>query len=158
MVAETAGEAARAGLVVDARVGDAMAPDLAGESYDIVASSLVLFFLPDPLVALRAWRGLLVVGGRIGVSTFGSYDTRWAERVDSVLRAHTPQQSTDARATPPRAVRFRRRDGDASGRCRLPRGTHRDRDGVTSLRGCRALVPVVDVGRATPVLGGPPRR
>jgi ubiquinone/menaquinone biosynthesis C-methylase UbiE len=99
MVQATAADAARAGIAVDVRVGDAMAPDLPGGSYEVLASSLVLFFLPDPLAALRAWRALLVDGGRIGVSTFGPYDRVWADRVDSALRSHTPQQVIDARTT-----------------------------------------------------------
>ena len=47
-------------------VGDAQEPDLPEQSFDALASSLVLFFLPDPAAALRAWRMLLVDGGRIG--------------------------------------------------------------------------------------------
>lgn len=97
MVQATAADAARAGLdVVEVRVGDAMAPDLPLSSYDVVASSLVLFFLPDPLAALRAWRNLLVESGRLGVSTFGSYDDRWANTVDA-LRAHAPADVAGAR-------------------------------------------------------------
>src|SRR5262249_51772543 len=57
-------------------------------SYDLVASSLVLFFLPDPLSALRIWRQSLLAAGRIGVSTFGPYDQRWTDRVDAAMREH----------------------------------------------------------------------
>jgi SAM-dependent methyltransferase len=99
MVEATIDEAARAGLLVDARVGDAMAPDLPAGSVDVVASSLVLFFLPDPSTALRRWRELLVDGGRVGVSTFGPYDDRWAASVDGVLRTHAPAEIQDARTT-----------------------------------------------------------
>lgn len=97
MVRATIDDAVRADLEVDVRVGDAMTPDLPAGSYDLVASSLVLFFLPDPNAALRAWRELLVEGGRIGVSTFGLYDDRWAESVDGALRAHAPAEVRDAR-------------------------------------------------------------
>lgn len=86
MVEATRADVARAGLNIDVRLGDAMAPDLPAESCDVVASSLVLFFLADAFTALTSWRKLLVVGGRVGVSTFGSYDTRWAEEVDLVLQ------------------------------------------------------------------------
>jgi ubiquinone/menaquinone biosynthesis C-methylase UbiE len=99
MVEAAVADAARAGIAVDVRVGDAMAPDFSPDSFDVLAASLVLFFLPDPLAALRAWHALLVEGGRIGVSTFGPYDERWADRVDSALRAHAPQQTADARST-----------------------------------------------------------
>lgn len=78
-------------------VGDAMAPDFPPESFDIVCSSLVLFFLPDPATALHIWRGLLVDGGRVGTSTFGPYSESW-QRVDEVLRPYVPPQP-DARTT-----------------------------------------------------------
>jgi ubiquinone/menaquinone biosynthesis C-methylase UbiE len=88
-----------AGLAVEVRMGDAMAPELPSDSFDLVASSLVLFFLPDPLAALRSWRALLVAGGRVGVSTFGPYSELWRDRVDAVLRAHVPPGVADARTT-----------------------------------------------------------
>ncbi len=43
-----------------------MAPDLADESVDLIASSLVLFFLADPLAAVVAWHPLLVAGAASG--------------------------------------------------------------------------------------------
>lgn len=46
-------------------------------SYDVVASSLVLFFLPDPAAALARWRGLLVPGGRLGFATFRPWPPVW---------------------------------------------------------------------------------
>ena len=99
MVEMTALDAARSGVEVELLVGDAMAPDLPPGTYDLVASSLVLFFLPDPLSALRAWRELLSDGGRVGVSTFGTYDDRWADTVDAVLQARAPKGVQDARTT-----------------------------------------------------------
>ena len=62
MVAAAADEAARAGLDVHVVLGDAQEPDLTAGSFDALTSSLVLFFLPDPVAALRAWRNLLVDG------------------------------------------------------------------------------------------------
>ncbi len=51
------------------------AADLSFDSdFDIVASSLVLFFLPDPLAALTDWVSLLKPDGRIGMTTFGQLD------------------------------------------------------------------------------------
>ncbi len=84
MVAATSTDAARAGMRVDIRIGDARAPDLDAGTFDLVASSLVLFFLPDPLAALRAWRSLLVPGSRVGVSTFGEYTPAW-RAIDEVF-------------------------------------------------------------------------
>ncbi len=96
MVAATARDAADAGLHVDVRVGDAREPSLGGEAFDLVASSLVLFFLPDPLAALRAWRTLLVPGGRLGISTFGDYTAAW-HGVDEVFAPYLPPGMADPR-------------------------------------------------------------
>lgn len=97
-------EAARAAAAsrslewVQVRVGDASAPDLPAESYDVIASSLVLFFLPDPAAALSRWLPLLRPGGRLGVATFGQIDALWTA-VDSVFTPYLPQQMLDARAS-----------------------------------------------------------
>jgi SAM-dependent methyltransferase len=93
---ELAKEAA-AGLDVDVRVGDAMTPDVEGP-FDVVCSSLVLFFLPDPAAALAAWNGLLRDGGRVGVSTFGPYSESW-QAVDDVFKPYLPRDLTDPRTT-----------------------------------------------------------
>lgn len=92
-------EAADRGLDVEVAHGDAQAVDLPARSFDVLTSSLVLFFLPDPLGAVEAWRDLLVDGGRLGVSTFGAYDDRWAEEVDGTLATHLPAHIADARTT-----------------------------------------------------------
>lgn len=47
-------------------VGDGQAPPAADASLDVVASALVLNFIPDPAAALRAWRRVLRPGGLIG--------------------------------------------------------------------------------------------
>jgi len=65
---------------------------------DVVASSLVLFFAPDPAATLRSWLRLLVPGGRIGLGTFGPPDPTW-ERVDALFRPYLPPQLLDARTT-----------------------------------------------------------
>jgi ubiquinone/menaquinone biosynthesis C-methylase UbiE len=82
---------------VDVAVGDARDPQLSGP-VDAVASSLVLFFLPDPLAALTSWLDLLTPAGRLGVATFGPIDPRW-EHVDEVFAEHLPPQMRDARTT-----------------------------------------------------------
>ena len=71
---------ATAGLPqVSVVVGDAAEPPLTPGGYDVVAASLVIFFLPDPVAALRRWRELVVAGGRAGVTTFATPTPSWAE-------------------------------------------------------------------------------
>lgn len=75
MVEHTRAALAAAGLTnTDTRVTDAA--NLADpDGFDVVAASLVLFFLPDPLAALTSWVGVLRgSGGRIGLTTFGELD------------------------------------------------------------------------------------
>jgi ubiquinone/menaquinone biosynthesis C-methylase UbiE len=83
---------------VEVRVGDASALGMAPGSYDVIASSLVLFFLPDPQAALTSWAEILAPGGRLGISTFGPQDERW-EDVDAVFAPYLPQAMLDARAS-----------------------------------------------------------
>jgi ubiquinone/menaquinone biosynthesis C-methylase UbiE len=90
--------AAAAGVEAAIRVGDAMSPDLPAAAFDVVASSLVLFFLPDPAAALRTWRELLVPGGRLGISTFGDYSARW-KAVEAVFNPYIPPEMRDPRTT-----------------------------------------------------------
>jgi ubiquinone/menaquinone biosynthesis C-methylase UbiE len=90
MVAAAAEEAVKRDLDVEVRVGDAQAPQLGREVFDIIASSLVLFFLPDPGAALRAWRAGLTPNGRIGVSTFGPHTTEGWSDVDRVFSPFLP--------------------------------------------------------------------
>lgn len=82
----------------DVRLDDAAAPELAGAAFDVLASSLVLFFLPEPAAALRRWLPLLVPGGRIGVTTFGPRDENFLA-VDDVFTPFLPQQLLDARTS-----------------------------------------------------------
>ncbi|MFF5171926.1 class I SAM-dependent methyltransferase [Micromonospora sp. NPDC000089] len=99
MVTATRDEASRRGLTwVDVRLADAAAPDLPAAGFDLVASSLVLFFLPDPTAALRGWRELLVPGARLGVATLGDRDPRW-EQLDAFFRPYLPPQLLDARTS-----------------------------------------------------------
>lgn len=62
---------------VNVSVADASDPPGEPSSYDLVASSLVVFFLPEPGLALRRWRSLLSPGGRLGISTFRPWPTIW---------------------------------------------------------------------------------
>jgi ubiquinone/menaquinone biosynthesis C-methylase UbiE len=67
-------------------------------SADVVASSLVLFFAPDPLATLRSWLRPLVPGGRLGIATFGAPDPVW-KQVDALFRPYLPPHLLDARTT-----------------------------------------------------------
>jgi ubiquinone/menaquinone biosynthesis C-methylase UbiE len=70
-------------------VGDASDPQLPEGSFDVVISSLVIFFLPDPAEALSRWVPLPAPGGRIGLSTFGPPSEEW-QALESHLRAFMP--------------------------------------------------------------------
>jgi ubiquinone/menaquinone biosynthesis C-methylase UbiE len=84
---------------VDLQVMDASAPSLPAASFDLVVSSLVVFFLPDPLAALTAWRRLLVApGGRLAISTFAQRDPVW-DAVDQTFRPYLPARMLDARTS-----------------------------------------------------------
>jgi SAM-dependent methyltransferase len=83
---------------VEVRVGDAAAPDVPAQAYDVVSCCLVLFFLPDPAAAVRSWVPALVPGGRVGVTTFGRQDPRW-QALDALFRPYLPPALRDARTT-----------------------------------------------------------
>lgn len=87
-----------AGASAEVLVGDAMEPALPPASYDLLSSSLVVFFLPDPPAALRAWCDLLVNGGRLGISTFGDYSPHW-KAVEDVFNPYIPPEMRDPRTT-----------------------------------------------------------
>jgi ubiquinone/menaquinone biosynthesis C-methylase UbiE len=88
------------GLDVDLRVGDAAEPSLPPGSADVVASSLVLFFLRDPFAALTRWVELLTPGGRIGLATFGDTDPAW-DAVDKEFGPWVPPMMRDPRVVGP---------------------------------------------------------
>ena len=83
---------------VDLHVMDASAPDLPAAAYDVIASSLVLFFLGEPAEVLRRWRELARPGGRFGISTFGERDPKWVQ-LDGVFAPYLPPFLRDARTT-----------------------------------------------------------
>lgn len=83
---------------VTVRVDDAISPQLPAESFDVIAASLVLFFLPDPVAVLRQWRALLVPGGRLGITTFGPQEPGWVE-IDAVFQPYLSPAMLDARAS-----------------------------------------------------------
>jgi SAM-dependent methyltransferase len=60
-------------------VVQADASELPEPPYDVVAASLVLFFLPDPVAVLHAWRAALRPGGQVGITTFAPWTDRWQD-------------------------------------------------------------------------------
>lgn len=97
MVELAAGKAAELGTAnVEFVLGSAQTPHPSLGPVDGIASSLVLFFLPDPLEALSEWLTLLRPGGRAGITTFGETDARWRD-VDAVLAPYLPKR--DARTS-----------------------------------------------------------
>jgi ubiquinone/menaquinone biosynthesis C-methylase UbiE len=99
MVERTAAEAASRGYEhVEVRVGDAEAPDFPpGSTFDAVLSGLVIFFLPDPAKALRAYAALLPEGGRLGLSTFPPQPDSWWGAVARRIESFLPGGGTPAR-------------------------------------------------------------
>jgi ubiquinone/menaquinone biosynthesis C-methylase UbiE len=95
MVDLTRGEILLRGLTnVTVEVGDAQQPDLPRRDYDVVLSSLAVFFLPDPGAGLRAWRAATAEGGRLAVSTFADRnDERWAW-LEEVLPSRNPSATS----------------------------------------------------------------
>ncbi len=83
---------------VEVNQGDVQDPAWIDGHFDVVASSLVLFFLAEPGLALQRWRELLRPGGRVGVSTFGRQDDTW-RHVDEVFTPYLPQKMLDARVS-----------------------------------------------------------
>lgn len=89
-------------FVVDLQVGDASEPALPAGEFDVVAASLVLFFLPEPLAALARWVQLLAPDGRIGLATFGDQDPAW-KSVDEEFGPWLPPMMRDPRVMGPQS-------------------------------------------------------
>jgi ubiquinone/menaquinone biosynthesis C-methylase UbiE len=105
MVAATAADARRRGLAqVTVRVGDAAAPEVEPGSCDVVTAGLVIFFLPDPEAALRAWARALRPGGRLALTTFTAMDPAYGAAMKAVS-GFVPQ--VESAPTRPAAERFR---------------------------------------------------
>jgi ubiquinone/menaquinone biosynthesis C-methylase UbiE len=83
---------------IECEVDNAQSPAKVKGPFDTISSALVLFFLANPLEALRNWLPLLKPGGRLGLTTFGAIDSRW-EYVDEVFAPHLPPEMKDARTS-----------------------------------------------------------
>ena len=82
--------AAEAGLAnTTFAVEDAADLGARAADFDVVASSLVLFFLAEPARALRTWVERLAPGGRIGLVTFGEEDEASNALLD-LLKPYAP--------------------------------------------------------------------
>jgi ubiquinone/menaquinone biosynthesis C-methylase UbiE len=62
---------------VHVATSDAADPRPPDPPYDVIASSMVIFFLDDPIAGLSRWRALLRPGGRVGVATFQPWEGTW---------------------------------------------------------------------------------
>jgi ubiquinone/menaquinone biosynthesis C-methylase UbiE len=82
---------------VHVTTSDAADPRPPAPPYDLVASSLVLFFLDDPVGALARWRTLLRPGGRVGVTTFQPWWGSWQALSDLYDEFTDDSISTDDR-------------------------------------------------------------
>ena len=102
MVEHTAALLRADGLNARVQVMDAVDPPLPPASFDVVASSLVLFFMPDPPAALARWVALLAPGGRIGLTTFGDEHPVWT-RLDDLFRPWVPPGMLDPKVVGPDA-------------------------------------------------------
>ncbi|GAB3735378.1 methyltransferase domain-containing protein [Amycolatopsis oliviviridis] len=91
MIERTAKDIEDRGTHVSVSLMDAQEPTLPEASFDALLASFVVFFLPDPVAALRSWHRLLRPGGRIGVTTFGADDPRWAA-VREVFKPFVPPE------------------------------------------------------------------
>ena len=80
---------------VRVRIGDAGDPPPGGAPYDVVAASLVVFFLPDPVEALARWRSLTRPDGRLGVATFQPWFGTW-RALDEIYQEFAGDQHASA--------------------------------------------------------------
>lgn len=111
-------------------VGDAVAPGPADAGWDLISAGLVLFFHPDPVAALAAWRSRLRRGGRLGITTFGEQDDT-IRAVDEVLRPYLP-------ALDPRSVEMMQRFRTDEGVDGMLKAA-----GFVDVRSTRSRLPVV---------------
>jgi SAM-dependent methyltransferase len=103
MLDAVAAHATARGLSVDARLGDAVAPDLPPASFDAVASRHLLWTLREPARAMANWKQLLRPGGRlVAVDGFwfadgqdGEAPPLFAEHYTAATRAQLPFMHLD---------------------------------------------------------------
>ena len=86
------------GLVIDARLDDAVAPSFPPASFDVVTNRHLLWTLRQPATALANWRTLLRPGGRL-VAVDGFWFDGWEE--SSVPPLFVEHYSADTRGELP---------------------------------------------------------
>jgi SAM-dependent methyltransferase len=88
MLDELVASATARSLAVDARLGDAVAPDSPPASFDAVTSRHLLWTLREPARAIANWRQLLRPGGRL-LAVDGFWFTEWNDGdVPAVFAEH----------------------------------------------------------------------
>jgi ubiquinone/menaquinone biosynthesis C-methylase UbiE len=103
MIAATRAEvAARGSANITLQPMDAAALDFDDATFDTVVCGFAVFYLPDPLAALREWQRVLKPDGRLAVSTwldpFGP-ELQWLEPLQrTVLPSPTAPAGNDAEA------------------------------------------------------------
>ncbi len=95
MLDELVANAARRGLAVDTRLGDAVAPDFAPASFDAVTSRHLLWTLREPTRAMANWRQLLRPGGRL-VAVDGFWFTGPDGELPPLFAEHYTADTTSA--------------------------------------------------------------
>jgi ubiquinone/menaquinone biosynthesis C-methylase UbiE len=75
----------------EVHVGDASVLAFEDGSFDVVLSSFVVFFLPDPTAALREWGRVLAPGGRLAIATWGAPDERWRSWERPLRGSYVPE-------------------------------------------------------------------
>lgn len=68
-----------------AELGDAAGLEVESGSFDVALCGFALFFLPEPVSALRAWRQAVRLGGTVAVSTWGREDTVFGALRDALV-------------------------------------------------------------------------
>jgi len=113
MVAAVAEEIHRRALQhVTVRVADAEAPNFPDRSFDAVLAGFVLFMLPNPVTAVRAYARLLRPGRQLALSTFSEVTEEDQQRVTScqqVLAPYLPPSAPAPPDEPPPEQRLRTR-------------------------------------------------
>jgi ubiquinone/menaquinone biosynthesis C-methylase UbiE len=101
MVARAAEKLAAAGLAAEAEflVGDAAEPPTGEQTYDVVLARHLLWTLPSPGDALRAWVRRTRPGGRLVL-----IEGRWAMAEQTTAEQTTAEQTTAEQATAEQAT------------------------------------------------------
>lgn len=96
MVELCVAEAAARGLSqVTVTLGDASEPNFPPASFDLVTAGMVMFFVPEPRVAMPKVAALLRPDGRFAMSSFGPSDPKFDETMAILYRHRVGPEWTD---------------------------------------------------------------